>query len=64
MSPHSTTLAPKRPSSGQHPAVKEYRQKLESIGEHTGAELDALDERLRKYVEEVKSDPPPHPQEG
>lgn len=61
--------APKRTSSGNHPAVKEFRRKLDSLASHgppspDAPELDALDERLQEYLAEVKSDPPPKHEGG
>jgi len=51
--------APKenRSPSGQHPAVKAYRAKLESVAE--GGEFDRLDREFEKFLADVKSDPPP-----
>lgn len=51
--------APKSTPSGQHPAVVAYRRKLDSVADTAGAELDSLDQAIQKYLEEVKSDPPP-----
>jgi hypothetical protein len=61
--------APKRTSSGNHPAVREFRRKLDSMASHgppapDAPELDALDDRLKEYLTEVKSDPPPGHQGG
>lgn len=51
----------KRPSpkggSGEHPAVKAYRDKLESISEHVSPELQNILERAEKL--KTKSDKPP-----
>jgi len=52
---------PKSSPSGQHPAVLEYRKKLDSVANHAVAELDSLDERIKKYLEEVKTPLPPKP---
>jgi hypothetical protein len=51
--------APRRTSSGNHPAVREFRHKLDSVSEGVGGKFDELDEKLSKYLEEVKSVPPP-----
>lgn len=52
--------------SGQHPAVKAYRAKLESIAENpAGAanKLDKLDRDLEEFLADLKSSHPPPPEE-
>jgi hypothetical protein len=45
--------------SGKHPAVKTYRDKLDSIAENTGPSLQELDDELSRYLESVKTPIPP-----
>jgi hypothetical protein len=53
---------PKRRSSGNHPAVRDYRRKLESISDADGltaGALGSLDAELSSYLDEVRSSAPP-----
>lgn len=52
---------PKKTSgpSGQHPAVKAFRHKLESIADGAGEELEKLRERIEKLKAKSESPPPP-----
>ncbi len=53
---------PKKGSSGEHPAVVAFRDKMESIREHQLPELEALNERLLKLTTPVpKGDGHPDP---
>jgi hypothetical protein len=50
-----------RKGSGQHPAVRAYRAKLQSISDHQGLGLDALDPELEAVLDRdkaAKTDPP------
>lgn len=50
--------------SGEHPAVQEYRKKLESIAHGVGEDVKRLDENLSQYLSDLKSShPPPHSEE-
>ena len=55
----STPTPPRKGSSGEHPAVQAYRDKLDSVVEHTELPTRELDERLAKYLEEVRTPVPP-----
>jgi len=48
-----------RRPSGEHEAVKDYRNKLASVSENTG--FEDLDARLSEYLREVKTPLPPKP---
>lgn len=65
MSDHSvrpSTPKPKRSaSSGQHPAVRAYRKKLESIDESATAAVSDLDRRLQEFLDDVKTPVPKEP---
>jgi hypothetical protein len=63
MSPfsHRPPALPKRTESGNHPAVKQFREKLASMGEHTAADVDDLDAKIKRYLESVKTPIPPKP---
>ena len=53
---------PRRPvvhPSGEHEAVKTFREKLESIAEHQVADVGALDRELDEYLESMRTTPPP-----
>jgi hypothetical protein len=50
---------PKRTKSGNHPAVKSYRRKLESISERHP--FDDLDREIEEDLRKVRSTPPPPP---
>lgn len=49
---------PSRTKSGQHPAVGEYRNKLESIVDNQAEDIDALNRALEEYVKESSTPPP------
>lgn len=54
-----------RTKSGQHPAVKSFRAKLDSISEHQERDLEALEAKVGEAVERCKSScPPAAPAEG
>lgn len=48
---------PRPTKSGEHPAVKEYREKLESIADNPAP--SELDHKLAEYLESVKTPIPP-----
>ena len=50
---------PPRTKSGTHPAVGKYRDKLDSIVDGEGEDLEALNRRLSKYLKESTLPPPP-----
>lgn len=52
-----------RTKSGQHPAVREYRRKLDSIAEHQLTALDAVCDALGEAAEKCRSSRPPAPEE-
>ena len=54
---------PVRTASGEHPAVQEFRRKLDSVAEHVGSKVDDLDNDLKQYLESVKTPRPPPPDE-
>lgn len=51
----------RKPSSGQHPAIREFRRKLDSLAGTTLEDLDALnrelDERIAQSSVPPKQDP-------
>ena len=49
---------PPRTKSGTHPAVGRYRNKLDSIVDGEGEDLEALNRRLSQYLKESTSPPP------
>lgn len=53
------SVAPGKSKSGEHEAVKRYREKLESIADNTGTAADELNRTLEEYLQGVKSEPPP-----
>lgn len=60
--PKSVSLKPPPPPkvpSGLHPAVQQYRSKLDSIAEGAAANLSAIDAELAEFLAEVKTPPPP-----
>lgn len=57
----TATKRPSRSESGEHPAVKGYREKLESIAESTTPQVDELNQKLANYLEEVRTPTPPRP---
>lgn len=52
-----------RRSSGEHPAVRAYRAKLDSVTQGAAKETSKLDRALKKFLEDLKTlvptDPPP-----
>lgn len=52
-------VPPKTSISGQHPAVQEYRRKMESIAEGVGAVVDELDQKLSAFLSDMQSSRPP-----
>jgi hypothetical protein len=60
MSASSSEPEPKRTKSGNHPAVKSYRRKLESISERRPL-FDELDKEIEEDLRKVRSTPPPPP---
>lgn len=53
----------KAAKSGEHEAVRSYRAKLDSIADNTGGAVDSLNRLLEEYLQEVRSEPPPAPEE-
>lgn len=49
---------PWKGSSGEHPAVKMFRAKMESISEHTMPMLQDLNAKLDDEIAQAKSKPP------
>jgi hypothetical protein len=47
-----------RTKSGQHPAVGQYRDKLDSIVDNQAEDIDALNRALAEYVKESSVPPP------
>ena len=56
----TTRPPPKATPSGQHPAVREYRAKLESIAEGDEVRKN-LDRQLDEYLQELRTPLPPKP---
>ena len=48
-------------SSGQHPAVKMYRAKLDSVEKNVSAATTALDLELQKFLTDLKTPVPTEP---
>lgn len=63
--PDSKSLRPVEPkkttTSGQHPAVREYRRKLESIDEGAANATTELDRKLDEFLTKLKTPIPPKP---
>lgn len=58
-------VKPKRAaSSGQHPAVKAYRKKLESIDENCNAAASNINRQLQEYLDYMKTPVPEDPPDG
>jgi hypothetical protein len=56
--PRDDYRASPKSGSGQHPAVKAYRDKLQSIHEHTVPKIAEIDEDLAQFlIEEPTSSP-------
>jgi hypothetical protein len=49
--------------SGEHPAVKAFRAKLDSVADHEVEDLKAIDRDLAAYLADVKTPIPPKPGE-
>jgi|WetSurMetagenome_2_1015567.scaffolds.fasta_scaffold1708708_2 hypothetical protein len=49
-------------ASGQHPAVKEYRRKLESVDLGATAATAELDRQLDEFLTSLKTPVPPKPE--
>ena len=47
--------------SGEHPIVKAYRAKLDSIAEGTAAATSKLDHALQEFLRDLKTPLPPKP---
>lgn len=56
----ATKPPPKVTPSGNHPAVRKYREKLESIAEGDEVRKD-LDRQLDEYLQEMRTPLPPRP---
>lgn len=54
-------ISHKRTSSGDHPAVREYRDKLQSIADGAQADAEELDAKLQAFID---STPPPPPEDA
>lgn len=54
--PHMSKQAPSRGGSGEHPVVREMRDKFDSIAEHTVPAIDAVLDRINRLKR--KSDRP------
>lgn len=55
---NTAEVYPIRGKSGDHPAVREYRRKMDSITEGTMPALEALNARLDRALEKASTDPP------
>lgn len=53
-------MSARKPSSGQHPAVREFRRKLDSIGDGVLEDLEALNRELDEQIKR-SSRPPKDP---
>lgn len=53
LEPHSQKKASRR--SGEHPAVKAYREKLKSVDQGGTAAVSKLDHELEEYLEDLKT---------
>ena len=45
--------------SGEHPAVKAYRDKLDSIDKGGNAAMTELDQELQEFLDDLKTPVPP-----
>jgi hypothetical protein len=52
---------PTHSPSGQHPAVREYRRKLDSIDNGVSAAQTELDRKLSEYLDDLKTPPAAQP---
>lgn len=50
--------------SGNHPAVKAYRAKLESVDENVTSATSKLDRELQEFLNVMKTPVPPKPTEA
>ena len=51
--------APKTAKSGEHPAVRGYRDKLASVADVPAQKLSELDKELTEYLAQVRTPVPP-----
>jgi len=58
-----TSIKPKSKPSGEHPAVKTYRAKLESVDRGVTAATSELDRALQEFLTDLKTPVPPKPTE-
>lgn len=60
---HTEHVKKRAPSarSGEHPAVKAYRDKLESVDKGGDAAVSALDRELQQFLDDLKTPVPPKP---
>lgn len=49
----------RRTKSGDHPAIKQFRRKADSIAEHTIPMVEALTNTVQADIEQVRSSVPP-----
>jgi hypothetical protein len=47
--------------SGEHPIVKAYRAKLDSVAEGTAVATRKLDQALQEFLHDLKTPVPPKP---
>jgi len=64
MNDHVEPQKPHHPSarSGEHPAVKAYRDKLESVDKGGSEAVSALDRELQQFLDDLKTPVPPKPE--
>lgn len=48
-------------ASGEHPAVRAYRAKLDSVDEGVTAATSELDKQLQQFLKDLKTPVPPKP---
>ena len=48
--------------SGEHPAVRAYRDKLKSVDKGGTAAVRALDRELQEFLDDLKTPVPPKPE--
>ena len=53
--PSSRSKPSKTAQSGQHPAVKVYRAKLDSVAEGATVAMNELDRSLREFIQDLKT---------
>jgi hypothetical protein len=61
---HPPGPVPKRTASGQHPAVIDYRKKLESIADGVMEESARVDRVLEEYLQQIRTPVPPKNEDG